>query len=462
MPKYIGRTPATRHQVNMMFWTACRLVMLGEILVACGARSAALGDLQGDSRPSNETTSVTTSAGPGGTDSVPALGSGLTDTLTLDPAPEPSDLEPGSPAPAELPPAPNNTPQPEPPRPATEFDFAKLGEHRSVVPVRPGLPDTPPDYVRPFATGYVPWRESRERFCDPNAPYEVRLWADNDGIAALSRVPGGFDLRYNAGNGWRWLTGYLGGTGVDLIAGYPSGKRLVLGGNGLLTDVALDGSLGASAYISSGSPDAIVGVAPDLVFATVIQGARGSGLTSIHQGNGGGWLEVPVSAESRALLAADSQRAYVAGHRVWQRQGQELVEIYGWDNANRGLVSNLALLSDGTLLVFARGSAESTDPVDAYDGNEWTQLGTTPQPTVEVWSDGTQVYYIASQYFGRVSGAGSEVLLDLTAYPGWSFQSVTGVVGEGVFVAVKDERLEGFACGSVMLFRFDGATFHQL
>jgi hypothetical protein len=339
-----------------------------------------------------------------------------------------------------------------------------------VYPDPPPAPAWIPDGIDLDDT--VGWRESTTPACSPyagnpspEAPVDIvagesgvflLVSIDNDTFGGFSPFRDGVSVLHNDGTGWvTWFAsprepGSEGPRGLSP----PSGNVLWAVDSPACPLLALDGS---------GTPRCLF--EEERVFSAAEE-----------EGGAGGWLLVQ---DSLVRLDADGSRRVVLEFEVLEQP----IEVLREGNQIYALTSH-SLYSgpvDGPIerVVAAVASdhvgmaVESRGAVWVASNNRITRhVDGVPGVTAEfpegapsrLWHDGSVLYYVQLQDFGRVQADGGvEVLATVGGESGsHRFDDVTGDRSTGeVYLALLDFRFTEYECGPAMVIWFDGTRFRR-
>jgi hypothetical protein len=405
---------------------------------ACGARvepdGPRLASASGVSAPSAATGALSPQLVPTAT--------GETDLLPTASEPAPT-VYPWEPIPADA--------------PTEKYEEFVVGLRAEAPAVDPNVLARPTNYLPPLPRLTLPgWRDSVETFCDVQPPPFTRsivrrttLWADLDGVAALSFSAAGSDLRYNNGTGWRWLMGHT-SESFSLLAGYPRGSRLIVGG-AIVVDVNLDGSLGASAERTSGWPHVIQGIDHGHAVA-LFQGCGrgGCGVESVFYKNPSGWLKGASPGARLGAIWANNDVFYIPNTKVSRITTSP--EMQALNLPDEQTPTAIVGVLPNSLWVFTQSAS-----VLRWLNYEWIPIGTLDEAATHAFSDGLGAYYITPHTFGRV-GDSISLIAELDPTGTVTFEAISGQSDE-VYLSLHDTSLAAYACGTELLVRYQSDKF---
>lgn len=95
-----------------------------------------------------------------------------------------------------------------------------------------------------------------------------------------------------------------------------------------------------------------------------------------------------------------------------------------------------------------------------FDGTGWDQVHDTAGEWVQLWSDGTDLYFLSTRQFGRIVRESGLAVEDLASLPEGTirFSSLWGYSKDEVFVSLLDPDFAQVACGEQFMLWFDGST----
>jgi len=347
-------------------------------------------------------------------------------------------------------------------------------------PERPALPARPawnPSYLDLGSPG---WQTSTTPLCnlDTGAVDGFQIWADASGVYLWARVsndpltggpagdrPSGSALHFNDGTGWTeafWSPPDTGdpstlfGAITDLVAdstgsAYLGGFLCGLGKwDGDLVSCALSEFVSDLSVTDGGAVFALDGF-------------------SVHEWDGGAWttpLMFPDTAGAGmpAKLWTDGTNTVVAGAHQYvatASPGDGIVDLSLSAPAGTYTAVWASSLTDIWL-------GNSDGQLVHYDGLSWTPIATGVNTAcgfggiLEIWGDGTDVYFVAPTAFGRWTMGGVELLVDLSCDDGAAFADLSPSPGGAeIFLSLLDYSYVDYECGTVFAIYWDGMQFHQ-